>query len=195
MSKNTSDTASRSRNMAAARVLATCQVARGAPRHREGLLGRRAVLRPQTRRAPRSAMGQRRFRQRRDPCRTLLGSGQGPGRRQDRRRPPRRPDGVRRPPRADGAQGQDEPRRHRPRLWPHQDRGVLRLDDPRPRHQGIGSSRSRADHAARGSPLRDLLLHRRRTRLEADIDLGRSRRCPPDLEPLRTPRSWRRRGG
>ena len=125
MSKNTSDTAPRSRNMAAASVLATCQVARGAPRHREGLLGRRAVLRPQTRRAPRCAMGQRRFRQRRDPCRALLGSGQGPGRRQDRRRPPRRPDGVRRPPRADGAQGQDEPRRHRPRPWPHEDRGVL----------------------------------------------------------------------
>ncbi len=33
----------------------------------------------------------------------------------------------------------------------------------------------RADHAARGAPLRDLLLHRRRPRLEADLHLGRAR--------------------
>ena len=57
------------------------------------------------------------------------------GRRQDRRRPARRPDGVRRPARADGPQSQDEPRRPRPRLRPDQDRGVLRLHDPRPSQQ------------------------------------------------------------
>jgi hypothetical protein len=32
-----------------------------------------------------------------------------------------------------------------------------------------------ADHPARGTPLRGLLLHRRRPRLEADLHLGRSR--------------------
>ncbi len=50
----------------------------------------------------------------------------------------------------------------------------------------------RADHPTRGTPLRDLLLHRGRSRLEADLDLGRPRRCPPDLEPLRAPRPRRR---
>ncbi len=38
------------------------RAARGAPRHREGVLGRRAVLRPQTRRAPRPPVDQRRLR-------------------------------------------------------------------------------------------------------------------------------------
>ena len=55
------------------------------------------------------------------------------------------------------------------------------------------ASRPRADHPARGKTLRDLLLHRRRPRLEADLDLGRPRRCSPDLEPLRPPRPRRRR--
>ena len=74
-----------------------------------------------------------------------------------------------------------------------EDRGVLRLHHPRPRQQGMDPSRPRADHAARGSPLRDLLLHRRRPRLETDLDLGRTRRRSPDLEPLRPPRPRRRR--
>ena len=39
------------------------RAARGAPRHREGVLGRRAVLRAQTRRAPRPPVDQRRLRQ------------------------------------------------------------------------------------------------------------------------------------
>ena len=49
--------------------------------------------------------------------------------------------------------GRDGPR---PRLRPHRDRGVLRVDDPGPREQGLEASRARADHAARGTPLRDL---------------------------------------
>ena len=88
--------------------------------------------------------------------------------------------------------GRDGPR---PRLRPHRDRGVLRVHDPGPGEQGVEASRARAAHAARGTALRDLLLHRRRPRLEADLDVGRPRRCPPDLEPLRAPRPGRRRAG
>ncbi len=47
-----------------------------------------------------TAVAPRRLRERRHPRRALVGSGQGTGRRQDRRRAPRRPDGVRRAPRA-----------------------------------------------------------------------------------------------
>ena len=122
------------------------------PDYREGVLGGRAVLRSQTRRAARPPVDQRRLRQRRDPRRALMGPGQGSGRRQDRRRPPRRPDGLRRPPRAHGPQAAHATRRPGPRLRPHQDRGVLRLHDPRPRQQGVdakpGSSRSRRTRRA-----------------------------------------------
>ncbi len=102
------------------------------------------------------------------------------------------PDGIRRPTRADGAEAADEPRRPRPRVRSDGDRGLLRVHDPGSSKQGVEGIRPRADHAARGPPLRDLLLHRRRPRLEADLDLGRPRRCSPDLEPLRPPRSRRR---
>jgi hypothetical protein len=46
---------------------ASARVPLCAPGLREGLLGRRAVLRAQTRRAPRPPMDQRRLRRRRDP--------------------------------------------------------------------------------------------------------------------------------
>ena len=72
---------------------------------------------------------------------------------------------------------------------------VLRVDDQGPREQGMEASRTRADHPARSASLRDLVLHRRRPGLEADLHLGRPRRCPPDLEPLRAPRAGRRRPG
>ena len=54
----------------------------------------------------------------------------------------------------------------------------------------LGSSRS----PARGTALRHPLPHRCRTRLEADLHVGRSRRCPPDVDPLRAPGSGRRTG-
>jgi hypothetical protein len=63
-------------------------------------LGDGPVLWPATRRAARPAVAARRLRRRRHPGRAFVGSGQGPGRRQVRRRAPCRPDGVRRPSRS-----------------------------------------------------------------------------------------------
>ncbi|MBV9837268.1 MAG: tyrosine-type recombinase/integrase [Solirubrobacterales bacterium] len=95
------------------------------PRYREGVLGGGPVLWAQTRRAARSSVEQRRLRQRRDPGRALVGSRQGPGRRQDGRRPARRADGFRRPPRAHGPQAAHPTRRRGSCRRPHQGRGVV----------------------------------------------------------------------
>ncbi len=75
----------------------------------------------------------------------------------------------------------------------HRDRGVLRLHHPRPGEQSLARSRPRNHHAPRSQTVRDLLLHCRRPRLEADLDVGRTRRRETDLEPLRPPRPGRRR--
>ena len=136
--------------------------------------------------------GSTRLRGRRDPRRAIMGPGQGPVdvKTGAGRRAVPMAFVVRRELMAHKRRtGRHGPR---PRLRSHRYRGVLRVHHPDPGEQGVEPSRLRAAHPARGPALRDHLLHRRRTRLEADLDLGRTRRRPPDLEPIRPPRPGRR---
>jgi len=55
----------------------------------------------------------------------------------------------------------------------------------RGRAQGVASGRRRAAHAARGTAVCDLGLHRLRRRSQAGLDQGRTQRYPRHAEPLR----------
>ena len=140
----------------------------------------------------RLAVDQRRLRRRRDPRGALMGSRPGTGRCENRRGPPRGPDGICR----------QELMAHKARTG----RDGRDLVFGRTATEAFFAStiRARANKAWKQAGLQPLTPHEARhcaisyfiaarPGLEADLDLGRPWRCPPDLEPLRTPRPRRRR--